>query len=190
MLAYCRDDVRVLRLRWLQFTHVLKQITGGCLPGVRNVTLASFTNLFWCTTIQWNVVGMVPCRAYCQQVSQSKVGMRWVRHRDLFVYGGRLNHAWKDGGEKVLRLKGRDYSVDFLDAETNTIGEFCGCYYHSCLRCFAGDSKGPGSKTMKDLNGQTLNRMNFFQEQGFKVEWVWECDWLKEVEKADAITKC
>lgn len=56
------DNVLVLRLGWLQFVKVMREIMNGCLLGVRKTTLASFTNLFWCTTISWNVIGVIPLK--------------------------------------------------------------------------------------------------------------------------------
>ena len=48
------------------------------------------------------------------------------------LYRRRIQHARNHGEHHI---PGTRYSVDGYDADTNTVHEFYGCYWHGCRRC-------------------------------------------------------
>lgn len=71
--AYCRDDVRVLRLCFMKFFNAC-QATTQIMPGVNNMTIASYCNKVWRTHhLEKDTVGLVPHKGYLQKDVQSKM---------------------------------------------------------------------------------------------------------------------
>ena len=117
-LAYCWDDVRVLRLCFMKFFDAC-QATTKIMPGVGNMTIASYCNKVWWTHfLEKDTVGLVPHRGYLQKDVQSKMAKTWLAFLDTCHHEGRLQYAGKDAGKKKICIMGSLYKVDgFLEKE-------------------------------------------------------------------------
>ena len=67
------------------------------------------------------------------------------------------------------------YSVDGYCAETRTVYEFLGCYYHGCTCQPVRDVKTLGRETLAERNEQTLSRIELIKGAGYHVKFQWEC---------------
>ena len=187
--AYCRDDVRVLRLCFMKFLHACQQTT-QILPGVDNMTIASYCNKVWRTHhLEKDTVGLVPHKGYLQKDIQSKMAKTWLAFLDSCYLEGKLQYAGKDAGEKKIYILGGLYKVDGFLEEENTVYEFFGCYFHGCPRCTNATAKSIGAgMQMGDLYTMTMNRVAALRSAGFKVVTIWECEWKREM-REDQETK-
>ena len=74
------------------------------------------------------------------------------------------------------------YSVDGYCAETRTVYEFLGCYYHGC-KCqpFRNVKPLTSGKALAERYERTLARIEQLKRAGYNVKVQWEC----EFEEAD-----
>ena len=77
-------------------------------------------------------------------------------------------HARNTPDRSEIRVCGQ--KVDGYCAETKTIFEFNGCYWHACPQCYPGKS-GRYEKQIK--------KENFLRSQGYTVIPIWECAFRK-----------
>jgi hypothetical protein len=69
------------------------------------------------------------------------------------------------------------YSVDGYCAETRTVYEFLGCYYHGCKCLPFRDVKTLTSgETLAERYEQTLARIELLKRAGYNVKVQWECE--------------
>ena len=188
-LAYCRDDVRVLRLCFMKFFNACEATT-KIMPGVDNMTIASYCNKVWRTHyLEKDTVGLVPHKGYLQKDVQSKMAKTWLAFLDLCYHEGKLTYAGKDAGEKKICILGGLYKVDGFLEEEKTVYEFFGCFFHGCVRCTSPTAKSIGAGLqMGDLFTMTMNRVAALRSAGFKVVYIFECEWKREL-REDLETK-
>jgi hypothetical protein len=62
------------------------------------------------------------------------------------------------------------YTVDALDVENKIVKEFNGCYWHGCPECH------PENELKYQ---ETIKRKTLLENQGYRVDDIWECDWTK-----------
>ena len=67
------------------------------------------------------------------------------------------------------------YSVDGYCAETRTVYEFLGCYYHGCTCQPFRDVKTISGVTLAERYEQTLSRIEQIKRAGYQVKINWEC---------------
>lgn len=187
--AYCRDDVRVLRLCFMKFFYAC-QATRQIMPGVDNMTIASYCNKVWRTNhLEKDTVGLLPHKRYLQKDIQSRMAKTWLAFLDTCYLEGELQYAGKDAGEKKIYILGGLYKVDGFLREENTVYEFFGCYFHGCPRCTNATAKSiEAGMQMGDLYTMTMNRVAALHDAGFKVVSAWECEWKREM-REDQETK-
>ena len=79
-----------------------------------------------------DTIGLIPTGGYSGNVNNSKKAMMWLVYREQ-LDGCRIMHD-RNGREFRLPTLPR-LSVDGFCRETNTVYEFCGCYWHghTCL---------------------------------------------------------
>ena len=65
------------------------------------------------------------------------------------------------------------FTVDALDYQGKHIKEFLGCYYHGCPKCHP---------ERKVTYIQNVEKTKLFENAGYTVEEIWECDW-KNIKK-------
>jgi len=90
---------------------------------------------------------------------------------------------WLDGlgiirRQVRMRINNKLYIVDGFDEKINTIFEFLGDFWHGNPSAFPPDYKNPiNKKTMKQLLVETKERIKTFEDNGFKVVYIWEKDY-------------
>lgn len=184
MIAYCMDDVRVLRAGFLKFDKNVHELTGfRCGQG--NCTMAGLANLHLLTTIPDKKIGQVPTRGYAHADIQSRLGLIYMHYLDRFVYNGELQHAKKNDGEARLTMVGKEMKRDGFHAVSNTIEEFAGCMWHGCLKCFTPSTVNPvNGRSLLTCREEFQSRNDKLRHAGYTVKVTWECD-FKERMKTD-----
>lgn len=178
LLKYCRDDVKILRLAWLKFEKSLHEKT-GFRPGVDNVSIASFTNLVWRSTIPDLTINVIPKNAYVKNHNQSIDALRWLLWLDNFYFAHELRFANKGSqGEARIWVGSRRMLVDGYHEGTRTVFEFVGCYFHGCPRCTLPDVKcALNNVRNRELDVNLQQRIGQLKEAGYEVEIMRECVW-------------
>lgn len=82
-----------------------------------------------------------------------------------------------NGGE--YHIPNSPYHTDGYCKEINTIFEFNGCYFHGCPRCYPirEEMNTVCKKTYQELYDNTMKRLNFCIENGYKNIHITECFW-------------
>ncbi len=184
MVKYCRQDVKVLRLCFMKFFQSFYEMT-GCMPGIRNLTIASLCNTVWrCNFLQEYSVPLLPHNGYSGKDIQSKVALSWLKFLDEFHYAGELMYAGKNKGEYKIALPNNRYvKVDGIHLPSKKVFEMYGCTFHGCLKCFGANLfSNIGGCKMGDLFSWTMNRQARIEAMGYTVEALWECEWKREVQ--------
>ena len=125
-----------------------------------------------------DTIGLIPTGGYSGNVNYSKKALMWLVYRDQ-LDGCRLMHG-RNGRKYSLPALPR-FSVDGFCEETNTVSEFCGCYWHSptCLP-FRDVNTGAGD-TLAERYENTESRLEEITQAGYQIEDQWECDFDKGV---------
>jgi len=98
----------------------------------------------------------------------------WLLHMER-TDGCHIQHA-RDGREYITP-EFPHYSVDSYCAETRTIYEFLGCYYHGCKCQPFRDVKTLASgETVVERYEQTLALIVLLTRAGYTVKVQWECE--------------
>jgi len=81
--------------------------------------------------------------------------------------------------QQTIIINNKKYIVDAYVAESNTIYEFNGDYWHGNPSLFeANEMNKRNNKTFGELYNKTLNRENLLKKSGYNVISIWEDDWL------------
>lgn len=76
------------------------------------------------------------------------------------------------------------YCLDGFDAETITVYEFHGCWYHGCKRCFPQTRDITGychaDRTVHEVYEVTLRKTQMLSAAGYTVVEKWECEYQKD----------
>ena len=130
--TYCKDDATVLRQTCHVFRREYLQV-GNIDVFHESVTIASACNqvlrkLF----LKPDTIGLIHTGGYSGNVNYSKKAMMWLVYREQ-LDGCRIMHG-RNGLEIRLPTLPR-LNVGGICRETNTMYEFCGCYWHgkTCL---------------------------------------------------------
>lgn len=123
---------------------------------------------------------------WCHKCGYSVKQIKWLNHimdtEDIFI-----KHAL-NGGEHVLP---KNIKVDGYCEETNTVYEYHGCFYHSCLSCnsknnpdYADEISQLSSKNKhllnKDVYLKTLKKDDKIQSLGYSLIVRWEHEGSKD----------
>ena len=91
----------------------------------------------------------------------------------------RIAHARNKGERRIVNGTQR-LPVDGYDAQTRTVYEFQGCFYHGCLDCFPNRTmRHPihQNQTMRDVRQKTRMKIQQLTALGYRVKEMWECEW-------------
>ena len=113
-------------------------------------------------------------------------GMMHLDGKSVKVGSSRAEADWLDKLQVPKRqvvfrgFNNRLYVVDGLNPETKTVYEFLGCKFHGHpthldLKIFNTMTR----KTYGQMYWETLARFKYLTELGWKVFFVWECDYNK-----------
>ena len=115
----------------------------------------------------------------CTLGGVSKGEIEWLDYRssidgDIIYKGG--DHK----RQVTIRIDGKIYRLDGNLACTKIAYEFLGCWHHGCNKCGRfeeGLVHAWSKKTMKELNEKFQQRKRLFEENGYTVVSIWECEW-------------
>ena len=115
-----------------------------------------------------------------------KMAMEWMEW-EASQKGIAIRHKYNS---KEKRIGQRQLPVDGWCAETNTVYQFHGCFWHG-HECMA--EKGimkneKNGKTMEQLRSDTQKNSKYIQQCGYHLKEIWECEW-KEMKKTDSLLR-
>ena len=179
MKKYCRADVELLSKAVLRFRQMFKEKLD--IDPFRYVTLASLCMAIFrgCFLPEKSIV------SNDQNKPISKVCKEWLLHlnddklvpevpikieRDKIVCNECDLHSDKleDDTKVYYPYNKHMFTVDAIDRKRKLIKEFNGCFFHGCPKCHP-ECKAKYNKTME--------RKNLLEMAGYKVEFMWECEW-------------
>ena len=200
IIEYCRSDVDILRKCCMEFRELFREIT-NIDPFEKCLTIASACHeVFHNNFLKEETIAIFDSTRLLK-MNQSNMAVKWLSYvmqeNDI-----RIDHI-RNGGEKRV---GR-YSLDGYCEEYHTAYEFQGCFWHGklyyiicrllvdlrlntyiyyffigCPNCYARETVNPVSgKTMQQLHEDTLEKVTYLKDQGFRVIEMWECELKKEM---------
>ena len=98
--------------------------------------------------------------------------LEWVAHKEGIHIRHQLNNTEK-------RIGGRKLPVDGLNAQTQSVYQFHGCYWHG-HDCALNRGKGfneKRNKPMSELLEETRTNTEYIHSKGYRVVEMWECEW-------------
>ena len=175
LYQYCSSDVLILRDACLKFRMDFIETT-GIDPLVRHLTLSQLSMDFYRSALMKpETIGRITENSHFQQRRQSARAMQWLHYKQEQL--GRKLTMKSNKGEKKIDI----YYVDGYDEETKTVYEFLGDFYHGNLSTYKPEDVNTKlGRTMGQLNRSTHERLNRIKALGYKVEYIWEKDFLKD----------
>ena len=117
-------------------------------------------------------------------VNQSKATLEWLCYEDFKLGENRPRHV-RNGGEQKVITPGKAMFVDGYDAETKTVYQFHGCFFHGCPKCFPNSRQRKHNchpdRTISEVIEATCQKTKQLRQAGYTVIEKWEHDF--EVEK-------
>jgi len=169
---YCQDDVTVLRQACQIFRREFMEI-GNIEVFLEAVTIASACNkVLRKKFLKPETIGLLPSGGYTANNRYSKKALMWLMHMEQ-TDGCHIQHA--RNGREFRPPELPHFSVDGYCAETRTVYEFLGCYYHGCMCQPFRDVKTLGGETLSERYAQTLARIQQIESAGYNVKIQWEC---------------
>jgi predicted nucleic-acid-binding Zn-ribbon protein len=111
----------------------------------------------------------------CTHNRYSHAAIEWLE--DIMKTEGiHIQHA-ENGGEKRIEYLPQKYMyVDGFDADTNTVYEFHGSYFHGCVWCHIPSDVNPTTKkTYGELYTMTKKKEERIKNLGYNLITKWEC---------------
>jgi hypothetical protein len=107
----------------------------------------------------------------CRPSGFSNISIEWIE-----IISTDIQHAL-NGGE--YRIPNTPFRVDGYDPNTNTVYEFLGDCWHGNLNVYHQDATPhPYSNlTTKELNSNTMKRLDAIKSIGYNVIFIWEADY-------------
>ena len=137
METYCISDVKLLKAGCEKFVEEF-EFEAKFNPLEKFITIASACNRYWGKThVTPRTVAVQSVNGWkgsqTNQSHKARLWLKWMNRqlRQNETETDRIRHV-DNGGE--VRIAGA--LVDGWDANTGTVYEFNGCFYHGCPRCF------------------------------------------------------
>ena len=191
MTQYCESDVKLLKAGCVKF---VKEFRGPAQfdPMEKCLTIASACNRYWRKVhLSPKTVAVPPFNGWKgAQPRQSMQATQWLSYKNFLLRGDDteatdvIRHAF-NGGE--VRIRGM--LVDGADTERRVVYEYHGCFYHGCISCFPHQrftttSRRRGDRTFQECFEATANKKQRLEADGWVVEVMWECQWMKCLKEA------
>jgi len=151
-------------------------------------------NLFECITIagacnrdlrenrlEENKIAVEPAHGWFDRSKTSKVAREYlhITQKQLEAKGKTLQHR-DNGGE--FSIPGTNYKADGYCPKDNTVYEFQSCFWHGCTTCFKNRHEKHyrlADRTFHEVHKETVQRIQKIRQQGYNVNTIWECQWMK-----------
>ena len=185
MLEYCTSDVVILKQACLHFRKNFMNDT-GIDPFLSNITISQLCmDYFRSTHLEHDTIAIIPPNGYHNEDRQSSIALKWLKYLEK-KRGISLVYKGSRGEKRVGK-----YKVDGYDPTNNIVFEFLGNYWHGNLNVYPPETVNKTlGKTMGLLNEETMNRLNAIRKEGFKVEYIWEKDFLADPDAKNFIREC
>lgn len=171
LIAYCKQDVNILRLACLKFRSLLFELTS--VDPFDQVTIAgTCMNIFKSNFIKEYEIAIIPANGYRLRDKQSFKAlkwMEWISHTEKIQIQSAING-------REIRIS-NNIVVDGYCYDNNTIYEFLGCYWHQCQTCFPiqfhemHDDKKSFHPSLYDVHVLRCKRI---KDMGFNLICIWE----------------
>ena len=115
----------------------------------------------------------------CRKCSSnfSLLAIAWLEYTAR-TRGIQIKHALR-GGEERLDINGKVYFVDGFCAELNTVFQLHGEFFHGDPDIYNPDAENKKlGKTFGELYQKTKEIEGLILSQGFRLETIWEKDWI------------
>ncbi|CAM9215636.1 unnamed protein product, partial [Heterosigma akashiwo] len=178
MKAYCDDDVKVLARACMTFKNIFMNqiVDGGTINPFNFPTIASACmTVYRSKFMPSDTIGLLKNMGADNYSVRSIQWLNEIAERD----GIEIQHA-ENGGEYSVTSK---LKVDGFCAETNTVFQFHGCFYHGHPKCMDGDRYNPlrGVK-MIDLHKKTIEVSDYIRSQGYNLVEMYDCEFEAQSE--------
>ena len=189
LVAYCESDVLLLKGACQVFCQEFEEIS-GFNPLERCITIASACNLFYRTKhMPERSLASEPISGwYAQGKPHSLAALEWLMYLNRKPNVS-ISHA-RNGGEHVILQGAKTYYVDGYDANTHTVYEFNGCFWHGCPQCFPNRDKTRHKmcdQTMRDVYEATILKQDALFAEGYNVIAMWECQWERFKQEDESV---
>jgi len=171
---YCQDDVTVLRQACRVFRREFLEI-GNIEVFLEALKIASACNkVLRKKFLKPETIGLIPPGGHSANRRYSKKALMWLLNMER-TDGYHIQHA--RNGREYRPPELPHYSVDGYCAETRSIYEFLGCYYHGCKCQPFRDVKTLASgETLAERYEQMLARIEQLKSAGYNVRVQRECE--------------
>lgn len=200
MIEYCHSDVELLKVGMQKFRKEFMELTDetGRPIGVDpfdygTIAAVSFNGVYCQHFLPPDTIAVVPRPSADNYSHKSIVWLEYVASQQEI----NIQHAC-NGGEVWITIGPQKRKVDGFCADTNTIFQFHGCFWHGCPKCFkmeetckhsfytARNKKGKMEKKYLKFGNVYQNTLRITEEYvrlGYHVEEMWECDFDKIAKK-------
>ena len=216
LVAYCKSDVRLLKEGCMTFKRLFEAKTS--FNPFDHITIASACNRdLRMNRMIPKSIASEPVNGWRNCTNQSKVALEWLTWCDHAIRETTLNHMTEEdlddhdlmaaayplhphpshrvyvqhsgnGGE--YRIPNTHWFVDGHCADTNTVYEFHGCFWHGCPNCYPVRNETHlrlCDRTMYDVYEKTQQRTGAIRARGYNVVEMWECEWSRLKQNQDDI---
>jgi len=130
MLAYCMDDVNVLRRARCAFRKLFSKLV-KMDPFREAITISSICNkVFWTMFLKSDTVGIILRAGYHMWYRQSIEGLQWLAY-----IGQNINIIHTDNGKEIHFTGVSNVKVDGYCQDTNEVFEYLGCFGLGVFAC-------------------------------------------------------
>ena len=131
----------------------------------------------------WALMQNMPTGSYTRRMAENEFKpkgsirmavewLEWVAHKEGIYIRHQLNNTEK-------RIGGRKLPVDGFHAQTQTVYQFHGCYWHGhdCSLNRGKEFNDKRKKPMAELLEETRANTEYIKSKGCRVVEMWECEW-------------
>jgi hypothetical protein len=181
LIKYCRADVELLSKSILKFRKLFMEKLD--VDPFRYITIASLCmSIYRSSFLPDNSIvsneSNKPISQVCKEYLIYLNNRDYKTEKKIVINMNDLNitenernkDKLDDDNEIYYKNNYCHFVVDAVNYRTKTIKEFNGCFYHGCPKCHP---------ECKKKYNKTIERKNILEKHGFKVEFMWECEWNK-----------
>ena len=174
LIEYCESDVKLLKAGCLKFKALFEEKSKS--NPFDRMTIASACNQdLRQNRMLPNTIASEPLHGWRMSSNHSKVALEWLLCQDSKFLEPRIRHA---GNVEEYRVPNSRYTVDGYDAETNTVYEFQGCFWHGCRTCYPNRTEPHSrleNRCADDVYHVLKKKIQFLQSKGYNIVEIWEC---------------